>query len=295
MAVEFIEAVWRVSPYKAEKLLVQLACADWANADGEFWPTYDDIAHKARVTKPGAIGIIQQLIEDQDIMLLEHGGGGRGKRNRYRFSDYYLSAVGKVRQTWTEARERKGKARLPKAEPVRVNEDDPTRVNELYPKNDLRVNENAIKGNPELAHIRNNRHKPSEREETAPSLEIVKATSSAIASTLPNDDFSQDVLPPEDWTVGERFVLKACDLWEKPILETDWRVKHAVKLNGKWVDERLDVPKRIGGSPVLFREFWFEELKRVGNPRPDWISEHWGAYDRWLIENHETHRQGRAA
>ena len=122
MAVEFIQAVWEISPYKAERLLIQLACADWANYDGEFWPTYDDIAHKARVTKPGAIGVMQQMIEDGEIILIEKSTGGRGHRNRYRFADDYLQSVEKIRETWAGIRERKGKRALPDKQKEKVNE-----------------------------------------------------------------------------------------------------------------------------------------------------------------------------
>lgn len=78
MAIEFMEAVWQISPHKAEKLLVQLACADWADGNGEFWPTYDAIAKKTRTTKPGVIRIIEQLLNEGEIVLVEKGGG-RGK------------------------------------------------------------------------------------------------------------------------------------------------------------------------------------------------------------------------
>ena len=195
MAIEFIEAVWQISPYKAERLLVQLACADWANADGEFWPTYDDIAHKARVTKPGAIGIIQQLIEDEDLILVEQGGSGRGHRNRYRFSEDYLNTVVQVRQTWAAARERKGKRALPKAREERVNE--------LYPFETERVNENAIKGKPELSHIRNNRHEPSEERESV--TEIADSLSSLLCEL-------HGISEKSGWQMRDRFQSLAIEL-----------------------------------------------------------------------------------
>lgn len=106
----------------------------------------------------------------------------------------------------------------------------------------------------------------------------------------PNDDHS--VLPPEpEWTAGERFILKACGLWQMPIVETDWKIKQSVKTNGAWVNARLDVRNHVGGTPDLFKEFWFEVLGRKTNPRPDYVLEQWAAYDRWLIETHETHRR----
>ncbi|HKQ90328.1 MAG TPA: hypothetical protein VJZ77_06585, partial [Blastocatellia bacterium] len=92
MAVEFITIIWRLSPYRAEKLLVQLAFADWSNLDGEFHPTYTEVAEKARITKAGAIGIVQSMIDDKEIEMIERGGTGRGNRNRYRFAEKYIKA-----------------------------------------------------------------------------------------------------------------------------------------------------------------------------------------------------------
>ena len=112
----------------------------------------------------------------------------------------------------------------------------------------------------------------------------------------PNDDFSQ-AAPRQEWTVGERFVLKACGLWddlanqEKPIVETSWKTKQAVQSAGKYVAARLNVKQRIGGTPKMFLEFWHDELKRLVTPRPDYVVEQWEAYDRWLIANYETHRR----
>ena len=112
----------------------------------------------------------------------------------------------------------------------------------------------------------------------------------------PNDDFSQPA-PRQEWTVGERFILKTCGLWddlanqEKPIVETNWKTKQAVQAAGKYVAARLDVASKIGGTPKMFLEFWHDELKRLVTPRPDYVVEQWEAYDRWLIANYETHRR----
>lgn len=112
----------------------------------------------------------------------------------------------------------------------------------------------------------------------------------------PNDDFSQPA-PRQEWTVGERFILKACGLWddlanqEKPIVETNWKTKQAVQAAGKYVAARLNVKQRIGGTPKMFLEFWHDTLKRSIAPRPEYVVEQWEAYDRWLVENYETHRR----
>lgn len=135
---------------------------------------------------------------------------------------------------------------------------------------------------------------PSEREQETARVSFVEAenTNQPFA---PNDDFVPAPLP--QWSVAERFILKACELWdelanqEKPVVETNWKTKQSVKVAGKFVAPRLDVEKKIGGTPKLFREFWHDKLKRDVSPRPDYVVEQWDAYDRWLIENHETHRR----
>jgi hypothetical protein len=104
-----------------------------------------------------------------------------------------------------------------------------------------------------------------------------------------DDEFSP--LPEKVWSIGERFILKACELWEKPIVEMDFKIELAIRQNGAWVDSRLDPSRNIGGNPGLFREFWANVLKRTAQLRPNYVVEHWEAYDRWLINTHETHRQ----
>ena len=92
MAIEFLTITWQMSPYKAEKLLAHLAFADWANIAGEFHPSADELAEKARLTRRGAFQVIAQMIEDGEIELIVKGGG-RGQRNRYRFAAHYREAV----------------------------------------------------------------------------------------------------------------------------------------------------------------------------------------------------------
>lgn len=105
MAVEFIQAVWELSPYRDEKLLVQLACADWANTRGEFWPSYDEIAAKARITQRGAIQIVQHFKQHKDFIVV-HSHRGRGKKNCYKFGPLYQEAVLEIRKVWQAKREK---------------------------------------------------------------------------------------------------------------------------------------------------------------------------------------------
>lgn len=113
----------------------------------------------------------------------------------------------------------------------------------------------------------------------------------ASPSVGPNDDFAPDApLPAPDWNIGERFVLKACGLWESPTVEGNWRLLRSIRTAGAFVASKIDIARRQGGTPDLWKEFWYETLNRKTAPRPEWIAEQWDAYDRWLIQNHEPHR-----
>lgn len=106
MAIEFMQAVWELSPYRDEKLLVQLACADWANSKGEFWPSYDEIAAKARITQRGAIQIMAHFKAHKDFIQVHSNRGGRGKKNCYKFGPEYQEAVASIRELWRQKREK---------------------------------------------------------------------------------------------------------------------------------------------------------------------------------------------
>lgn len=133
----------------------------------------------------------------------------------------------------------------------------------------------------------------------APKLALVSSVSEPTPPDQPfspNDDF-RGAPPVQEWTIAERFVLKSCGLWddlnncEKPIVETNWKTKQAVVSAGRFVAPRLDVKAHIGGTPKLFLEYWHDEIKRTATPRPEYVVEQWEAYDRWLINNYETHRR----
>ncbi len=195
-----------MSPYRAEKLLVHLACADWSNLDGEFHPTYEEIAEKARVTKPGAIGIVQSMIEEGEIELLAHGRG-RGNRNQYRFPDNYRLAVQELMQKWAAKRQEKSKRGLSIKPAQRVNEGDPF-DGQMVNGGDLlkpeKVNEDDEKGKRGMTHIRNNRHVPSAGEApplahpfdnfSDPETEMALAVASVMGySSLPEGRYADPI------------------------------------------------------------------------------------------------------
>lgn len=82
MSIAMMNLVWKAAPYRAEKLLVLLAMADWSNEKGICWPSYKGIADRSRTTKSGAIRIVNQLIDDGAIKLYAKGGG-KGHENYY--------------------------------------------------------------------------------------------------------------------------------------------------------------------------------------------------------------------
>jgi hypothetical protein len=144
------------------------------------------------------------------------------------------------------------------------------------------------------AHIRNNQliNQPIEPERESTRARGNGNGKHSLALCGPNDDFDTPLPVQRPWTLGERFILKACKLWETPILETNYKLRQSVQACGKWLEQRVDPKKGKGGRPELFQEFWFQVLKRNMALRPEYVVEQWDAYDRWLIENHETHRQG---
>jgi transposase-like protein len=82
MSARMSQIVWSQAPYKADRLLVLLAMAEWANDDGICCVSYDKLADKARTTKRRAVAITQTLIADDAIRLVQKGGG-RGKPSVY--------------------------------------------------------------------------------------------------------------------------------------------------------------------------------------------------------------------
>lgn len=82
MSIAVMTAVWKSSPHKGEALIVLLALADWANDQGECWPSMPVIAQKARITEQAARRIIKRLETDGSVEV--ERGGGAGVKNQYR-------------------------------------------------------------------------------------------------------------------------------------------------------------------------------------------------------------------
>lgn len=83
MSIKIMSWVWDNSPYGADRLLIHLALADWADDEGNCWPSQEKIAKKARCTTRWVREVTRGMVEDG---LLEKvgGGTGRGKTTQYR-------------------------------------------------------------------------------------------------------------------------------------------------------------------------------------------------------------------
>jgi hypothetical protein len=74
--------VWAHSRQKGGELLIMLALADFANDEGECWPSIPVLAQKARLTERQVQKLIPKLQEAGEL-LVERSNGGRNRRNRF--------------------------------------------------------------------------------------------------------------------------------------------------------------------------------------------------------------------
>lgn len=81
MSIRVMSQIWDSGPSDRSELVVMLALADYANDDGECWPSMAGIAQKARMTERGAQKILRRL-EETGWLKIETGGG-RGGKNHY--------------------------------------------------------------------------------------------------------------------------------------------------------------------------------------------------------------------
>lgn len=290
MAIEFTTIVWRLSPYRAEKLLVELAFADWANLDGEFYPTYREIAEKARITRPGAISIVQSMIEDKEIEMVERSGGGRGNRNRYKFAEKYIAAVRELSHRWAAKRSKKVK-QDDHLNREKVSKDDHLKVKQDDHFSAEKVIQDAKKGHPERAHIRNNRHEPSCNTTVMQQQQSDKDLPAAAAP-----DFQEDHKSVFSRFTVEDYVLATKHHATNPggLARKLWRTGEEDSAIGGWMlakeesrrrEERLKAPEPAIAADFdmdawiddLIANNWIpqlenerEQIEERGGPKLDW-------------------------
>ena len=83
MSVRWISYVWDQSPFKGERLLLHLALADFANDEGECWPSQPTLARKARCSVTWVRLGLRDLQRD-GLLEVVSNGSGRGHRAQYR-------------------------------------------------------------------------------------------------------------------------------------------------------------------------------------------------------------------
>lgn len=81
MAIKIMSKVWDNGPAGQSECFVLLALADYANDDGECWPSVDGIAKKCRLSERGVRKILRRLEDDGWITTAV--GGGRHGCNKY--------------------------------------------------------------------------------------------------------------------------------------------------------------------------------------------------------------------
>lgn len=84
MSIKILSLAWECDIEDRSDLLVFLALADFANDEGECWPSMRRVAEKARVTERGAQKIVRRL--EAGGWLTIEAGGGRGGCNFYRLN-----------------------------------------------------------------------------------------------------------------------------------------------------------------------------------------------------------------
>jgi len=293
MSVKISGQVWELDLDPIDKLVL-LALADHADHEGNnIRPGNDLLCAKTGLSHQTISAKFKKFIEGG--LLIPTNTFGRGRNREFMIS----LDIAERHQYFVEKEQRKMQTRrsftaaesCKQGAPLETERCNLTEQKVQADSGKVQFDAIAYKEEPSEPSI-----EPSERErEQNPLVSFVEAKP-ANQPFSPNDDFT-DIPPQPQWSTAERFVLKACELWdelanqEKPVVETNWKTKQSVQVAGRFITPRLSVENRIGGTPKLFQTFWRDTLNRTISPRPDYVVEQWEAYDRWLIDNHEPHRR----
>jgi len=82
MSIKIMSMIWDRGPDNQSERFVLLALADYANDEGECWPSIEGIAKKTCLTDRGVRKIIRRLEETRWLEI--EAGGGRKNCNLYR-------------------------------------------------------------------------------------------------------------------------------------------------------------------------------------------------------------------
>lgn len=141
MAIRWTEEVWGLGRHGGGKLLVLLALADFANNDGEAWPSIDSLAEKVRLSPRHVQRLLRELEEDGEIEAVGGHAAGRSNTTTYRFllpkgdAGVTVSAASAEREKVTSATEKvtpaseKGDARVTRSV---MNQEQPRTSSETF-------------------------------------------------------------------------------------------------------------------------------------------------------------------
>lgn len=82
MSIKIMSWVWDNSPYEGKALLLHLALADFANDEGECWPSQTALARKARCTQRHVRDVLSEMMEDGMVLLVSPSNGKTSHRYR---------------------------------------------------------------------------------------------------------------------------------------------------------------------------------------------------------------------
>lgn len=129
MSIKIMSWVWDNSPYDGKALLLHLALADFANDEGDCWPSQPTLARKARCTERHVRDCVKQMIADGFLEITVPSDGVSS--HRYRLSSGPRKSVPPRKSTTAtpELDDRRGGNRPPKnrQEPSK-NQEQPSNV-----------------------------------------------------------------------------------------------------------------------------------------------------------------------
>lgn len=74
MSIERMTSVWKLSKEKGAGLLILLSLADRADDDGYCWPSMDDTAKRARVTRRYVLSVVERAVESGELFVNKRSG-----------------------------------------------------------------------------------------------------------------------------------------------------------------------------------------------------------------------------
>jgi hypothetical protein len=74
MSISIIDRVWHYSKARKGELLMLLAIADFANDDGEAWPSVPTLAKKSRLSERQAQYALRRLVKSGELKLSKNKG-----------------------------------------------------------------------------------------------------------------------------------------------------------------------------------------------------------------------------